>query len=99
MHRPAHWNGVELDSAPKKLSELSTKAKHHHGAVQPFIAGSMESHAGYDTYRVYLLFDEKVGMSMYASASTSPAARVAAEPPPLPPSRRAPPASLRRCVS
>ena len=90
MHRPAHWNGVELDSAPKKLSELSTKAKHHHGAVQPFIAGSMESHAGYDTYRVYLLFDEKVGMSMYASASTSPAARVAAEPPPLPPSRRAP---------
>ena len=63
---------------------------HHHGAVQPFIAGSMESHAGYDTYRVYLLFDEKVGMSMYASASTSPAARVAAAPPPLSPSRRAP---------
>jgi len=67
VHRPAHWNGVELDTAPKKLSELSTKAQHHHGAVQPFIAGSMESQSGYDTYRVYLLFDDDVGMSMYAA--------------------------------
>jgi hypothetical protein len=33
VHRPVHWNGVELDG-PKKLSDLSTKAKHHHGAVQ-----------------------------------------------------------------
>ena len=69
VHRPAHWNGVELDTAPKKLSELSTKAQHHHGAVQPFIAGSRESQSGYDTYRVYLLFDDDVGMSMYAGAS------------------------------
>lgn len=66
VHRPVHWNGVELDTAPKQLKDLSTKAKHHHGAVQPFIAGSMESEPGYDTYRVYLLFDDKVGASMYA---------------------------------
>ena len=72
VHRPAHWNGVELDTAPKKLSELSTKAQHHHGAVQPFIAGSMESQSGYDTYRVYLLFDDDVGMSMYAGAPPTP---------------------------
>lgn len=63
---------MELDTAPKKLSELSTKAQHHHGAVQPFIAGSMESQSGYDTYRVYLLFDDDVGMSMYAGASADP---------------------------
>ena len=66
VHRPLHWNGLERPDAPKKLGKMSTNAKHQHGAVQPFVAAASERLSGYDTYRVYLLFDDDIGRSMYA---------------------------------
>jgi len=66
VHRPLHWNGLERPDAPKKLGKMSTNAKHQHGAVQPFVAAASERLSGYDTYRVYLLFDDAIGQSMYA---------------------------------
>ena len=66
VHRPLHWNGLEHPDAPKRLDQLSTKATHQHGAVQPFVAAASERLSGYDTYRVYLLFDDDIGQSMYA---------------------------------
>eukprot|EP01052_Picozoa_sp_SAG31_P032385 SAG31_NODE_3546_length_4100_cov_3.507182_7_plen_118_part_00 len=66
VHRPLTWSGLEKPDAARALKDLSTKAKHQHGAVQPFVATSSEKLAGYDTYRVYLLFDDDIGQSMYA---------------------------------
>ena len=72
VHRPLHWNGLERPNAPKKLDQLSTRADglvaatHQHGVVQPFVAAASERFSGYDTYRVYLLFDDAIGQSMYA---------------------------------
>jgi hypothetical protein len=57
---------LEHPDAPKRLDQLSTKATHQHGAVQPFVAAASERLSGYDTYRVYLLFDDDIGQSMYA---------------------------------
>ena len=69
MPRPSFDKRPVDDGLPFRRNLRAPVPTHHHGAVQPFIAGAMESESGYDTYRVYLLFDDDVGMSMYAGAS------------------------------
>ena len=83
VHRPLKWSGLERPDARVMLKDLSTKATHQHGAVQPFVATSSEKMAGYDTYRVYLLFDDSIGQSVRQRIAAA-----AAPPPPPPPSAR-----------
>lgn len=70
VHRPAHWKGIEKPNSgkkdEKKLDQYGTGATHHHGACQPYIASSSKGPVGYDTYRVYLIFDDDVGRNLYA---------------------------------